>query len=68
MAGTDSPSKPRIEAPNTGRSGRPVISGAMSQQCGDNSNFSTPQKLLQLVGCRDSKAREPWVRPNPAKR
>jgi hypothetical protein len=51
----------RIEAPNTVRMKRP---GAMSQQCGDSGNYSTPQKLVQLVGCRDPKVRaEPWVRP-----
>jgi hypothetical protein len=38
---------------------------AMSQQCGDSGNYSTPQKFVQLVGCRDPKARaEPWVRPS----
>jgi hypothetical protein len=44
------------------------ISGAMSQQRGDSGrgNESAPQKFVQLVGCRDSKARaEPWVRPRP---
>jgi hypothetical protein len=45
----------------------------MSQQYGDSGrgNESAPQKFVQLVGCRDPKARsEPWVRPlpNPAKR
>jgi hypothetical protein len=45
----------------------------MSQQYGDShrGNESAPQKLVQLVGCRDPKARsEPWVRPHlsPAKR
>jgi hypothetical protein len=30
--------------------------GAMSQQRSDSSAISTPQKLLHLVGCRDSKA------------
>jgi hypothetical protein len=40
----------------------------MSQQCGDSGNYSTPQKFVQLVGCRDPKAgSEPWVRPGPAK-
>ena len=44
------------------------ICGAMSQQYGDSgrSNESAPQKFVQLMGCRDSKARsEPWVRPHP---
>ena len=48
---------------------RPRMSGAMAQQCGDfgRGNQSSPQKLLQLVGCRDPNARpEPWVRPRPA--
>jgi hypothetical protein len=45
----------------------------MSQQYGDShrGNESAPQKFVQLVGCRDPKARsEPWVRPlpSPAKR
>jgi hypothetical protein len=45
------------------------ISGAMSQQCGDNSNVSAPQKFVRLVGYRDPKARpEPWVRPPRAPR
>jgi hypothetical protein len=47
---------------------RQGICGAMSQQCGDSghANYSVPQELLQLVGCRDSKAwPEPWVRPRP---
>ena len=58
----------RIEAPNTLRMKRPVNSRAMSQQCGDSGNYSTPQKFVQLVGCRDPKAgSEPWVRPGPAK-
>jgi len=42
------------------------MSGAMSLQRGDSGrgNYSVPQELLQLVGCRDLKARRgPWVRP-----
>ena len=36
---------------------RPTLCGAMSQQR-DNSNAqSMPQKLVQLVGCRDPKVR-----------
>jgi hypothetical protein len=58
----------RVEIPNTVRTKRPGNCGAMSQQCGDSGNYSTPQKLVQLVGCRDPKASsEPWVRPGPAK-
>ena len=58
----------RIEAPNTVRRKRSANCGAMSQQCGDSGNYSTPQKFVQLVGCREPKAgAEPWVRPGPAK-
>ena len=62
----------RIERHNPKRTERPIC-GAMSQQYGDShrGNESAPQKLVQLVGCRDPKARsEPWVRPHlsPAKR
>jgi hypothetical protein len=48
---------------------REGICGAMSQQHGDSGrgNESVPQKLVQLVGCRDPNTRtEPWVRPRPA--
>jgi hypothetical protein len=58
----------RIERQNPKRTERPVC-GAMSQQYGGDSNRgneSAPQKLVQLVGCREPKARsEPWVRPLP---
>lgn len=61
---TDGSSERRIEAPNTARLKRSVNCGAMSQQCGDSGNTSMPQKLVQLVGCRDPKAgSEPLVRP-----
>ena len=61
--------EPRIEAPNTVRTMRPGLCGAMSQQGCDSGNQSSPQKLVQLVGCRDPKARaEPWVRPSAIKR
>lgn len=64
-ARTAGAAEPRIEAPNTVRLKRPA---AMSQQCGDSGNYSTPQKFVHLVGHRDPKARaEPWVRPGPAK-
>src|ERR1700736_458589 len=48
------------------------ICGAMSQQRGDSGrgNESAPQKFVQLVGCRDSKARPETaarLRPVPAK-
>jgi hypothetical protein len=68
LARTDSAPKLRIEAPNTVRMKRSANCGAMSQQNGDSGNYSTPQKFVQLVGCRDPKAgSEPWVRPGPAK-
>ena len=57
----------RIERQNPKRTERPIC-GAMSQQYGDGhrGNESAPQKFVQLVGCRDPKARsEPWVRPLP---
>jgi hypothetical protein len=44
------------------------ICGAMSLQGGDSGrgNESVQQKLVHLVGCRDSKVRpEPWGRPQP---
>ena len=49
------------EAPNelakSMKSARARISGAMSQQSGDSNNVSAPQKFVQLVGCREPKAR-----------
>ena len=62
----------RIDRQNPRGTERPIC-GAMSQQYGDSNrgNESAPQKLVQLVGCRDPKARsdkarsEPWVRPHP---
>jgi hypothetical protein len=67
----------RIDRQSPKRAERPIC-GAMSQQYGDShrGNESAPQKLVQLVGCRDPKAQsdkarsEPWVRPHlgPAKR
>ena len=38
------------------REPHPVFCGAMSQQRDDGSSQSMPQKLVQLVGCRDTKA------------
>lgn len=65
---TEGAAKLRVEAPNTVRIKRPANCGAMSQQGSDSGNTSTPQKFVQLVGCRDPKAgSEPWVRPRPAK-
>ena len=57
----------RIDRQIPKRTERPIC-GAMSQHYGDShrGNESAPQKLVQLVGCRDPKARsEPWVRPHP---
>jgi len=69
LAGTNGSSELRIGQPNPLKTARPGICGAMSQQCGDSGNVSAPQKFVQLVGCRDPKARpEPWVRPGPVKR
>jgi hypothetical protein len=50
---------------------RPRSCRAMLQQCADSGNQSAPQKFVQLVGCRDLKARpEPGstARPAPVKR
>jgi hypothetical protein len=42
------------------------FSPAMAQQCSNSGHYSAPQKLLQLVGCREPKARpEPKLRPKP---
>jgi len=45
------------------------ICGAMAQQRGADgagNNESTPQKFVQLVGCRDPNAGKlPWRRPRP---
>ncbi|MES2198381.1 MAG: hypothetical protein V4517_28510 [Pseudomonadota bacterium] len=58
----------RIEAPDSVRMKRPANCGAMSQQRGDSGNYSTPQKLVQLVGFREPKAGPgPSVRPGPTK-
>jgi hypothetical protein len=45
---------------------RPRRCAAMAQQCGDSGrgHQSVPQKLLQLVGCREFKL----VRPQPGLR
>jgi hypothetical protein len=56
--------KLRIDGDGSLRPAR--VCGAMSQQNGDSGCVSAPQKFVQLVGCRDSKARtRPWVRPRP---
>ena len=58
----------RIAETNLLKNERPKVCVAMTQQSGEygRGNESAPQKLLQLVGCRDPKARlVPWVRPRP---
>jgi hypothetical protein len=63
---SNSASEPRIDKPL--QTGTISICGAMSLQGGESGrgNESLPQKLVQLVGCRDPSVRtEPWVRPQP---
>jgi len=60
----------------TRKAGQPIaepakLCGAMAEQCGDGGrgHQSAPQKLLQLVGCRESKTRPgPKIRPIPMQR
>jgi hypothetical protein len=67
LAGSDGSSELGIDNQTSLKTARPRICVAMSQQRGDSGNVSAPQKFVQLVGCRDPKARsEPWVRPRPA--
>ena len=50
---------------------QPQNCGAMSQQgsFSFHGNQAAPQKLVQLVGCRDPEVgAEPWIRPSPRKR
>ena len=64
LAGGDGASEPRTDKPL--QTGTITLCGAMSLQGGGHGNESVPQKLVHLVGCRDSKARpEPWGRPQP---
>jgi hypothetical protein len=66
LAGSNGSGELRIDGRNPPKTQRPAICGAMSLQYGDSGrgNESAPQKLVQLVGCREPKARaEPWVRP-----
>jgi hypothetical protein len=66
LAGIDGSSEPRIDKPL--QTATVSICGAMSLQSGGNGrgNESVPQKLVQLVGCRDPKVRpEPGGRPQP---
>ena len=67
LAAIKGPSGLRTEPSNPLTKARPGISSAMAQQCGDSGHQSAPQKLVHLVGCRDSTARPtPWVRPSAA--
>ncbi len=60
----DAASGPRGQQPSKKLPDRTC--GAMSQQRDDSGHESAPQKFVQLVGCRDPKARpDPWVRPTP---
>jgi hypothetical protein len=66
LAGVGGSSEPRIDKPL--QTGTISICGAMSLQGGGSGrgNESVPQKLVQLVGCRDPKVRaEPGGRPQP---
>jgi hypothetical protein len=62
IGGTERRESPRI-APNGKRAVLCETQGAMSQQSSDAGYFSTPQKLLQLVGYRDPNAAYTWHRP-----
>ena len=65
---TNGPSALRIGETRPLSKERPRVCVAMTQQSGEfgRGNQSAPQKLLQLVGCRDPNARlVPWVRPRP---
>ena len=69
LAGTDSACESRIDKSNPPRKDRARTCVAMAQQCGDSGrvNQSAPQKLVQLVGCREPRAKPaPW-RPAPKK-
>ena len=61
----------RIDEPILSRAGRPQVSGAMAEQRGDSgrADQSAPQKLVRLVGCRDTRERpEAVLGTSPAKR
>jgi hypothetical protein len=50
---------------------QPQNCGAMSQQgsFSFHGNQAAPQKLVQLVGCRNPEVvADPWIRPRPARR
>ena len=58
--------KLRIDQPKPAQASRPDICGAMAQQRGDSGNYSAPQELLHLVGCREKTL--PHQAKPPAKR
>lgn len=69
LAGSSGSSGPQIGETSSRNRERPRICVAMTQQCRDSGrgNQSSPQKFLQLVGCRDPNARPAAsVRPRPA--
>ncbi len=69
LTGRNNSTELRIDPSNPPKRERPKICGAMSLQSGDSGRGteSAPQKFVQLVGCRDTKARpERWVRPRVA--
>jgi len=56
-AGASGPRADKSSPPKIARQkSLPIVSGEMSQQCGHSGTQSTPQKFLQLVGCRDPNA------------
>jgi hypothetical protein len=68
LAGTSAASGMQIAETDLAKKERPGICVAMTQQSGEfgRGNQSTPQGLLQLVGCREPNARlSPWVPPRP---
>ena len=53
------PREQRDDRPKADRHKPPAVCGAMSQQRDDCGAYSMPQKLVQLIGCRDPKATGP---------
>ncbi len=62
IAESDGAVKPANGSSNSLRKRPATIAGAMSQQRGHSSDESAPQKLVQLVGCRDVNAARPVKR------
>jgi hypothetical protein len=66
LTGNGGPFELRIDTQASVKAAPPKVGVAMAQQCGDSGNQSTPQELLQLVGCREPKARlAPSFAPRP---